>query len=299
MFKYGLFGKGYDKEGYNKFGYDRSGFDKYGFDIDGYYRDGYDKEGFNKLGYNVQGYDRAGFNADGYNRAGFDKYGFDIDGYNCDGYDKEGFNKLGYDMQGYDRSGYNSDGYSRDGFDRYGYDKNGFDHDGYNRLGYHAREYAVKKIFNTNESNSQKEHYNFVDLENEDEYIEDLRGVNLNYAKKRSIERNVLDDYFEDDDLIDDWENSGYSDLYLKMYSNYELKRKYDIDDLTEDSRIIYITKERLDRKTGLLYKNVYRLKENVVIKCNHLIDDEEKITVLESWDINDPDMPKWLLDYI
>ena len=36
MFKYGLFGKGYDKEGYNKFGYDRSGFDKYGFDIDGY-----------------------------------------------------------------------------------------------------------------------------------------------------------------------------------------------------------------------------------------------------------------------
>ena len=252
-----------------------------------------------KYGLFGKGYDKEGYNKFGYDRSGFDKYGFDIDGYNRVGYDKEGFNKLGYDMQGYDRSGYNSDGYSRDGFDRYGYDKNGFDHDGYNRLGYHAREYAMQKIFNTNESNSQKEHYNFVDLENEDEYIEDLMGVNLNYPKKRSIERNVLDDYFEDDDLIDDWENSGYSDLYLKMYSNYELKRKYDIDDLTEDSRIIYITKERLDRKTGLLYKNVYRLKENVVIKCNHLIDDEEKITVLESWDINDPDMPKWLLDYI
>ena len=74
MFKYGLFGNGYDKEGFNKFGYDK------------------------------EGYGRDGFNQNGYNREGYNRAGFDINGYNCNGFDIEGFDKHGYNKEGYGRT---------------------------------------------------------------------------------------------------------------------------------------------------------------------------------------------------
>ena len=55
IFKYGLFGNGYDKEGFNKFGYDK----------EGYGRDGFNQNGYNREGYDRQGYDQKGFNRNG------------------------------------------------------------------------------------------------------------------------------------------------------------------------------------------------------------------------------------------
>ena len=167
MFKYGLFGKGYDKEGYNKYGFNRDGYDKNGFNVEGYDRNGYNREGYNKNGYNSCGFDKQGYNEYGYNESGYDREGFDIEGYNRDGYNREGYNKEGYNLYGFDKRGYNihgyningydidgfnAEGYNRMGYDRDGFDKNGFDYEGYNKDGYNVNGYNKRgeRLINNN-----------------------------------------------------------------------------------------------------------------------------------------------------